>query len=50
LRDILTACVDLFEQQSQVRHLTGIHSATVSVDLEALSSLLECIDNLKAEF
>jgi hypothetical protein len=46
LRGTLTACVDLFEQQSQVRHLTGIHSATVSVDLEALSSLLECIDNL----
>jgi hypothetical protein len=46
LRDILTACVDLFEQQSQVRHLTGIHSATVSVDLETLSSLLESIDNL----
>ena len=43
LRGTLTACVDLFEQQSQVRHLTAIHSLTVSVGLEALSSLLECI-------
>ena len=50
LRGTLTACVDLFEQQSQVRHLTGIHSATVSVDLEALSSLLECMNNLFDSF
>jgi hypothetical protein len=50
LRGTLTACVDLFEQQSQVKHLTGIHSATVSVGLEALSSLLDCIDNLFDSF
>jgi hypothetical protein len=40
----------LFEQQSQVRHLTGIYSATVSVGLEALFGLLECIDNLFNSF